>query len=324
VAVSETHGGGANGVEGRADRPRRSGARSALGLALALAVVAAVGLAVAHERHPFFDSLHRVGVGAFAASFACGLAGVGITFGLWRDVVDGLGVAMPGVAGSRVFFLSQLGKYLPGSVWPLVIQMEAGRAWGASRRTMLAANLLAVVISCSIGLLVACLLLPLHAPGALAHYWWAWLPLPVLVGLLHPRAIPAVIDRAFALVHRPPLGERLDRRSEWHAMGWSLVSWAALGGQLTALITAFGRGSLSMYVLCTAAMALAIPVGVLFVPAPAGAGVREVVLFAVLATALPNGQALAVVVASRVILVLCDLTLAGAAVLVYQRRRRST
>jgi glycosyltransferase 2 family protein len=60
-------------------------------------------------------------------------------------------------------------------------------------------------------------------------------------------------------------------------------------------------------------MALAISAGVLFIPAPAGAGLREVILVLVLRSALTPGQALAVAVGSRVLLIVADLLLAGLA-----------
>ena len=58
-------------------------------------------------------------------------------------------------------------------------------------------------------------------------------------------------------------------------------------------------------------MGLAVSAGILFLPAPAGAGMREVVLGFVLLSALTSGQVVAVVVASRVIILLADLLLAA-------------
>ena len=187
--------------------------RALAGAAVIVAVVAAAGLAIYRDRHSFAATLQREGDWSVAASFLCGLIGVAATFPIWREVLRGLGVKMPWVGGARVFFTSQLGKYLPGSVWPVVLQMEAGRARGANRRTMIAANLITIVMSVCVGLIVACLVLPLYDPGALHRYWWALIALPFLLALLHPRALPAVLDRVFSVFHRPPLGEHLDVRS---------------------------------------------------------------------------------------------------------------
>jgi uncharacterized membrane protein YbhN (UPF0104 family) len=274
------------------------------------AVIAAAGVAIFRDRHSFADSFHRLGYGPLAASFVAGLFAVAFTFPAWLSVLHGLKADIPAPQAARVYFVSQLGKYIPGSVWPLLIQMEAGRSRGASRRTMLSVNVVTVALSCSVGLIVACLLLPFYDAHALSRYWWALVLLPFLLLLLHPRALPALMDRALSLLHRPPLGQRLSPRAELWATGWSLASWAAYGLQVGLLVSALGHSLASSFLLSAGAMALAIPVVVLFLPVPAGAGVRDVILALVLSTVLQPGQALAVVVAARLITIVCDLVLA--------------
>jgi hypothetical protein len=275
-------------------------------------VFVAAGLAIYHQRNSFADALDRVGVWPIVWSFLVGLIGIGLTYPVWREVLRGLDVDMPWGLGAQVFFTSQLGKYLPGSVWPVLIQMEAGRARGASRRTMLAANLIAIVLSCAIGLGLACVLLPFSDSHALKRYWWLLLALPLLIALLHPRAVPKVLDFAFSLLRRPPLDQRLRVRDSLRASAWSLASFVVVGLHVAILGVAIGGGA-STVLLSIGGMALAVCAGVLFIPAPAGAGVRDVVLTLVLSATLTTGQALAVVVASRAILIVVDLALAGLA-----------
>jgi hypothetical protein len=295
--------------------------RAVAGLIVGALALAAAGFAIYRQRATFVATLKDVGIGTAMESFAVGLIGVGITFPVWWNVLDGLAVRLPYVAGARVFFISQLGKYIPGSVWPVVMQMEAGRAHGASRRTMLSANLITIVLGCCVGLVVACVLLPLYDLKALDQYWWVLVGLPFLLALLHPRALPAILDRAFVMLRRPPLHERLDLPSEARACGFALISWIALGGQLALLATTVAHGGLSVLILCIGAMALAVPLGVLFVPAPAGAGIRDVVLIVVLVTIMDRGQALAIVLASRVILIACDAFLAALVAIVSGSQR---
>jgi uncharacterized membrane protein YbhN (UPF0104 family) len=279
-------------------------------------VFIAAGFAVYRQRDAIADTLRQVGLWPMLLSGVFGLVAMGLTFPLWREVLHGLGARLPWTTGCRVFFVSQLGKYVPGSIWPIVMQMEAGRAYGIRRRTMLAGNLITLVLACAVGLVLACALLPAYNAAALGRYWWLLLVLPFLVVLLHPRAMSAILDRLFAVLHRPPLGERLQPRSEVRSVGWALAYWVALGGHLTVLCAALGHGGLSAFVLCTGGMALAVGAGLLVVPVPAGAGIRDVVLALVLSAILDSGQALAVAIASRVILVCCDLLLALGASLV--------
>lgn len=300
--------------------PERSGRSRLLGSAVMVAVALAAGVAIYGDRHTFTDALHRVGVTAVLASFVVGLAGVAATFPVWREVLAGLDVDLPAKTAARVFFSSQLGKYVPGAVWPIVLQVEAGRRHGAARRTMLTAGAFSLVIGVSTGILVACLLLPLADAHALSRYWFALLAVPVLLVLLHPRTLPLAVDRAMRVLRRPPLRERLRARQEVRACGWSVLSWLGLGGQLTLLCDGLGKGGLSTFVLCVGAMGLAVALGVLFIPAPAGAGVREVVLVLALGALLHPGEALAVVVASRALLVAADVALAVVAVVVTGRQ----
>jgi len=290
--------------------------RRALGFAVLAAIVLGGGLAVYRQRHEFALTLQRFDPGVVSASVGCALVGVAASFPVWRAVLGGLGVPWPWPAGARLFFTTQLGKYIPGSVWPVLLQMEAGRARGASRQAMVAGNLMTNLLNCCIGLLVGCALLPAYDSSALAHYGWALLALPVLIAVLHPRVIPGALDRVAGWMSRSPLGARVPIEAELQAAAWSLLSWVALGLQLTVLCAALGHGGVTAFLLCTGGMALAFAVGLLFIPAPAGAGVREVVLALVLSSSLTYPQALTVAVASRVTLIGCDLALAAFSTLV--------
>ncbi|PZS12502.1 MAG: hypothetical protein DLM57_18890, partial [Pseudonocardiales bacterium] len=228
--------------------------RVALGLVVIAVVIAAAGVAIYGKRRTFADALHSVGIAAMLASLAVGALSVALTFPPWLVVLRGLGVDMPRAAGARVFFASQLGKYLPGSVWPVLIQMEAGRARGASRRTMLAANLITIALSCAVCLALACVLLPLSGTRVLAGYWWLLLALPFLILALHPTAVPWLIDRAAGLIGRPPLAQRLHVRDTARASGWSLASFLALGLHVAILVLAISGGGLSTVLLCVGGM----------------------------------------------------------------------
>jgi len=305
--------------EGPEPKPSIDRTRLAVGIGVLCVALAGAAIAIYRNRESFLDTIRHIGPAAVIASMVCGLVGVGSAYPTWRQVLGGLGVDLRWGPGARVFFTSQLGKYVPGSVWPVVMQMEVGRAGGASRRTMLGANVTTIFISCSAGLIVAAAVLPVYDAHALEHYWWGLLALPFLLVMLHPRALPGLMDRAFGLLHRPPLGERLDARHETRAFGWAFLMWMALGVHLAILAGAASHWSVSMFLLCIGGMALAVPLGILFIPAPAGAGIRDVILLLVLGSAVGSSEALAIVVASRAVLIGCDLLIAGLAAVAVRR-----
>lgn len=285
-----------------------------------LVAVGAAAYTLYTDRRDFARTFERIGAGPVILSLAFGLAGVGATYPMWREMLKGLGVTLPWGDGARLFFITQLGKYLPGSIWPALMQMEAGRRRGATRITMLWANLSSLILNCGVGFLVATVLLPVYDRAVFTRYWWALLAVPVIAVSLHPKVLPAVADRVLALLRRPPLDQTIDGRAELRAASWAVASWAALGCQLAVLVVANGHSGFGPIALSIGGMALAVPLGVLFLPAPAGAGVREVILVLVLESVMGYGQALAIVVGSRAILVVCDLALAGGIAITGLRR----
>jgi len=286
------------------------------GIVVILIVLGFAAHAVNNQRKAFFDALSDLGAGTLVLSLVCALIGVGLTFPVWRTVLGGLGVRFSVRESARVFFTSQLGKYLPGAVWPALLQMEAGRNHGASRRTMLAANLITLTLGCTTGLIVAATLLPIYDSRTLDKYWYVLLALPPLFALLHPRTIPWLLNKLFVLLRQPPMQERLNIATSLRASGWNIASWAFEGASLAILAISLDGFHVATIVLCTGAISLAVVAGVLFIPAPAGAGIRDVVLQLALLATLTSGQALAVVVASRSILVIADVLLAGLAALI--------
>jgi len=295
------------------DPPRTSRGRELVGVALLVLVAVAVTVVVSRNWQAFIDSIHKVGVGGFALSLVAAIFGVICTYLQWRSVLIGLDVRFGFFEGAQVFFVSQLGKYLPGSVWPVVMQMEAGHRRGANRKTMVAANLITVVLSVCVGVVLAGLLLPFASPAALRRFWWALAALPLLLVLAHPRSLPFLLDRVLKALRREPLNVQMTGAATMTAVGWSAVSWVAFGVHLAVLAAAIGKPSLGLFALCIGGMGLAVSAGLLFLPAPAGAGMREIVLGFVLVGVLTSGQVVAVVVASRVIIVLADLLMAGLA-----------
>lgn len=287
--------------------------KSAVGLVLIVLVVVLAALAIWKDRQAFSDALDTMGVGTVLLSAAFGLVGVAFTFPIWHSTLRGLNAKLPLGPAMVVFFASQLGKYLPGSVWPVVAQMEAGRRYQINRRTILTGNLFSLAINLVVGTIVACALLPASSPAALHRFWWLLLALPVLLPLMHPRVLPWVLDRVFALLGRPAVNDRLQPRAMLQAAGWGALSWAALGAHVAVLCAGLGHGGLAAYLTSTGAIALAIVVGVLFIPAPAGGGIREVALLLALSALVSQNQGLAIVIVSRLSLVAVDLVLAAAA-----------
>jgi uncharacterized membrane protein YbhN (UPF0104 family) len=244
-------------------------------------------------------------------SVVWGLLAVYVTCEMWRTILRGLGAPAPFRQSSKVFFVSQLGKYLPGSVWPVLAQMEYGRRTHTGRKTMLAANALTVALSLAAGLIVAAGCLPFAGAAGLHRYWWAFACLPLLLGLLHPKSVPGLLNLIFTRLGREPMDSQLSWSTVVRATGWALLSWLFFGLHLLALVNGVGVHGWHVAAASIGGFALAVSAGILFIPAPAGAGVRDAVLIAALGAVLGSGTAVAVGLVSRVVLIVVDLMLAA-------------
>ena len=284
----------------------------------AVVLPAAAGLAaytVVVQWSDIRSSLDRVGIVAPLESLILALIGLAAGALAWRTLLSDVGVPLPLGTTTRVFFVGQIGKYLPGGVWPLLAQMELGRDAGAGRRQVGAVAVVVMAVNVVTGLLVAVACLPFTSSSALHRAGWLLILLPVGLALLHPRMLSRLIGRALRLLRREPLEQPPTMRGVVAAVGWSLVMWAAFGAHLYVLADPLAEAGHRMPLLATGGYALAWVVGFLVVIAPSGAGVREAMLVLALAPALPAGEAIAVALLSRVVMTIGDLLWAGAGML---------
>ncbi len=241
------------------------------------------------------------------------------TVRIWQVLLAGLGSTLPVPVAGRIFFIGQLGKYLPGSVWPVLMQMELGTAYQVPRAKSASASVLTMLLSLLTGLITALATLPFaaHSTG----YLWVFLVAPVLIGCLHPKVLNPLLGLAFKLARRPALDEPLTGRVLAHALAWSFAAWVFNGLQIWLLTVKLGAPLGQAALLSLGGYAFAWCVGFLVIFAPAGAGIRELLLVAALAPVLGTGAATAVALVSRVVTTVSDLMVAGAAAL---RRPRAS
>jgi glycosyltransferase 2 family protein len=267
---------------------------------------------------PLLGELSVLSLGAALAAVAGGILA---TFQCWRTILAELGGRLPVTAGARVFFLGQLGKYLPGSVWPVMAQMELGRDYQVPERASGAAVGVFLLVVVGTGLAVAAAAAPLLGPDATHAYWWLLAVLPVALLAATPPVTNRLLGAGLRLARRPPLPAPLSARGMLHAGGWALVCWLAYGLHVWVLAAQLTAVELPLLALASGAFAAAWCAGFLLVVAPAGAGVREAALVLLLSGALTRPQATVVAVVSRLLFVLGDLGWAGVALLVGRRAR---
>ncbi|MEV7972705.1 lysylphosphatidylglycerol synthase transmembrane domain-containing protein [Cellulomonas sp. NPDC089187] len=305
--------------------PHSSG-RAVLGRVLrvvALLVVAVFAIVfLAREWDGFVAGLRQLEPWAVVSAVAAIMAGLICAMLSWRAVLQGMGSTLPVRASARVYFLGQLGKYVPGSVWPIVAQAELSKEYQVPRARAAVGALTQTVIGLVVGVCVAGITLAVSSPDVFATYWW--LLLVAVVGVI--TLLPPVLNRLMALalkLTRRGTSERMTAASIGKAAAWCLGMWFFFGVHLWLLATGVSApGEHHLFLLATGAYALAWVVGFVIVILPAGAGAREAALVLALGSALSRENALMLAVVSRVLMLIGDAVGAGVAVVVERQRLR--
>jgi uncharacterized membrane protein YbhN (UPF0104 family) len=253
------------------------------------------------------DSFGRFSLAGLVVAFGAVAAGLFCSAAAWRAVVRGFGSPIGHATAIRVFFVGQLGKYVPGSVWAVVAQVQLARRHGVSRAGVGAAALLVMVLNTLTGVLVGFGLLPFGDHSVLSRYAWLLLVVPVGLAALHPRALRRLLRAAAAVTRVEAPAAEVPARAIGAAVAWTLAMWAAYGAQVWVLVRDLGGSGATMPLTATGAFALAWVAGFVLLVAPAGVGARELVLVVALTPALGSGRATALALVSRLLMTLGDL-----------------
>jgi len=264
--------------------------------------------------------LGRLSVPVVLGSWALVLAGIYATFRSWRAALADLGGSLPHTGAMRVFYVGQLGKYVPGTVWPAVTQMRLGRDYRVPPRASGAAFVVFMLMLIGTGLLVGVPVIPLLGRDAVDEYRWLALVLPLLALALAPPVLNRAIALALRLARRPPMPAPLSLGGILRVAGWAVVSWLCYGGHVYLLAGQLGAGGGPLlWLQCTGAFAAAFVSGPLLLVVPAGAGVREAALLLLLGSTVTAPVAAVIAVVSRLLFVVGDVAWSGVAVVAARR-----
>lgn len=291
----------------------RGRALTVIRVVVAIVTLAAVVYAVVDNWDDVSVHLRQISVPAIAIATAAAALGSWLTLLGWRIILADLGSPLHVAPASGVYFVGALGKYLPGSLWSVLVQADIASHLHIPRRRTAVTALLALGLSLLTGLLVG---LPaasflLRRSGEVAG-WWLAAGIPLALVLLAPPLLNRLVALLLRLLRRPALEHDLSVRAVLLSVGTFVLVWVCFGVHTLVLAQAVA-GDEPHPQLTVAAMtgyALAVSLGMLTVILPAGLGAREGLLTLILSTAIPVPAAVAVAIVSRFIVTVIDLVAA--------------
>jgi uncharacterized membrane protein YbhN (UPF0104 family) len=287
-----------------------------IGIVIGVAGIAFVTSRIIRDREAIADAMASADVGWLVVGVAAGSLAMTLIGVNWLLILRHAGAAAPWRRGMAWFFVGQLGKYVPGGIWPIVGQAELahrgatprGAAYSSTAMSMVATFLGAATVAAITGLLTP------TDHRALAVAMGALLAL-LFVAVASPSA-----RRALArLAQRFTTRELRLPEPRWFALlvARHVPVWLAFAGMNIFAAVALGvdldRPLLIelVFVTCISWMAGFVVVGV-----PGGIGVRETIFISMTTATLGADIAVSVAVLSRVLSIAVDLFGAAVSVVV--------
>lgn len=238
----------------------------------------------------------------------------------WQHTVRAWGEQIGFRDASRIWFVSNLGRYVPGKVWQIGAMGLLAQRVGVSPVAAVGSSLVISIVNILAGIAIA-VVFGVGVTGEAE--WWAMPLIGVLVaGLVAaPWILPIVVRAAAVALRREIQPPKLPHSAIWKAALGCGVAWLLYGIAFRLLhVSLLGQGTGDL-ARSTAAFTGSYIAGFLALPMPGGLGVREDFLqrFLIQFGIAAGAEAWLIVLASRAWLTILEV-LPGLAFLVFARR----
>ena len=282
-------------------------ARRLLGALPTLLIVGgAIALGI-RERTTFtqaVDLVARSGSILWVVAFGVLVAGRGVLAGTSFVVATRHLAGAPSGAAAFAWMRSAVAKYVPGAIWYPLTAVDRLRRYGVGGHQAAAAFYVDAVGSIVAAVIIGAIALPAFIAAEAQTAAWLLVAIPATLSL-HPRVFAWALRVIGRLMRRPIDDVALQWRTVAGVVALHIGSWLGAGVAVQLLLRALDADA--SWSLVLAATALSWAAGLLAVPVPAGLGIREAALVALLVGEISTAIAVAVALGSRALFVGLDV-----------------
>jgi len=240
---------------GRGIRARAFWLVPVLRVAFVPAVLLATAVAFRGHGDEILAAIGSTPAPAVALAALCVLLGLLVTSVAWLRLLSGYGHPLSGSEGRAVFFVGQLGKYVPGGVWSIGAHAHLAAAYAVPARVTAGTSLVFLGLNVATSALVVGVA---TTTGAWDPPWPTAIgPLLVAAGLV--ALLPGVVNRLARVVSGSSGVLRLSGVEVLRLVAMMAVTWASYAAAVVALSPHPG---LRLLPLAAGAFALSYAVGV--------------------------------------------------------------
>jgi uncharacterized membrane protein YbhN (UPF0104 family) len=282
---------------------------------IALIIVGAIFYFLFRSLHESYSQLLeydiQINVFRIVASFILLLLCYPLTPIVWMKILDSLNEKISFQKAFSIFYISQLGKYLPGRIWAFVGQIHLTQQEGIPAKKALVCSLLFQVLN-AIGTIYA---------FTISFLFWDKYPLAIrlllfflvlIVSILFLRS--DIFERAVTFILHKVLKRdarvQVDKTILAYIFTILLLSWIVFGVAYYFLICSFYPISKINGVIFAGIHAISWLIGYFTFLTPGGLGIREGVQVYMLHLFIPLPISIVIALASRIWLTIGELTVA--------------
>lgn len=233
--------------------------------------------------------------GWFALSWGIGVVAMMLVPVILRQILGCHGCQVSYRSAFGLYFVPLQGKYIPGKVWSMLWAMSAFRKVGVSWPTALSCLVVLTLLN-----LISALLVSVGLGSTVLNFpWYAEILAFLLLILLEPRIFRYGINLALKLPGKEPVHNTLNLAKIGKLMVLNLLYWLLFGIGYWALAKSMFPTLEFTVAYLVAAQSGAFLIALLAFFAPAGLGVREGILAALLAPITGIGPAIVLAGAQR-------------------------
>jgi len=238
-----------------------------------------------------------------------------IQIGAWYLITLKLKIALSPHDTLKIWFYSQLGKYLPGKIWLFLSRFHFYESKGQSKKVISVAIYLEVItMIVAAGLIfLAALILFKEIQSLYSGKTFGWMLLAFLLAFvcLHPRILERIINWTLVQFKRDPISLSISYHDVLFILFVCVISWVTGGIGFYLFVESVYPVAPPYILFLTGALAISSTLGLIAIFSPSGLGVREGVLVYLLSYMMPGGVAVIISILTRIWMTLIEIGLIG-------------
>jgi uncharacterized membrane protein YbhN (UPF0104 family) len=213
----------------------------------------------------------------------------------------------------KIWFVSNIGKYLPGKIWTVVGMIYLLEKEGVPKRNGLATSILGQALSVLSAFILSFILLgftlyeKIFSKNPVVFFLAILFSIAVLIIVAYPRLLEISINLGLSLVKKERINLELKSRDLLLYLGYYTFSWFLFGLAFMVFIKSISQVPWNLYFNLTGAFAFSLTIGFLAVFVPGGLGVREGILVLLLSLYFPLPVATLISIFSRLYISIVEL-----------------